>query len=664
MQGLIKHIVLNALLASFVHLDAKADTTNQISLLKLARQNFTNDLSEAEIKMFLATASGEMANCQLTKEEKIIGSNDYDISQSNQWSTNRVIRADRLAWLCTDAEAAKLVNYRGIQINGAAIDGILDLERATLTFALIVRRSVFDSDIIIRQAHLQMLDLTGSQIEGLRADGLKVDSNVILRNKFKANGEIRLVNAIIGGNLDFNNSTLDITKARTGTAINAETAEIDGSVFLNKKFVAIGEVTFQGATIGHNFNCEGGSFMNPADVAINATKAKIEGDVLMRVAFFAEGAVLLGDSTIGHDMDCSFGSFKHPFATALSVSGSKINGSLFMDTDFRAEGTVYLDHAEIGDTLDCGGQYSKADNGVPALPTYAINAIAIKVGGSCAFSPSLGSEGNIDFTGASIGSYLYLRNLEGLKTIHLNLISVKTGILADKIESWPSPGNLLLDGFTYERIDNNSPSDAESRIRWLRLQPTNNVFTQPYEQLARIFTSMGHQDDATEVMVAKNHDYANTLHWSKYSQWAQCFWYKIFGRFIGYGYKTWRAFGLSIVFIITGNFIFHFARRRNLILPMDEKDCSFDMRGNPHLSANYPAFSNFIYSLEMFVPLVKLGMDDNWRPYANRWTKIRIGRRWFNITGKMVRWYLWLHILAGWVLTTLWVGGLTGLVKT
>ncbi len=29
-----------------------------------------------------------------------------------------------------------------------------------------------------------------------------------------------------------------------------------------------------------------------------------------------------------------------------------------------------------------------------------------------------------------------------------------------------------------------------------------------------------------------------------------------------------------------------------------------------------------------------------------------------------LRWYLWCHIIAGWVLTTLWVGGLMGLLKT
>jgi hypothetical protein len=33
-------------------------------------------------------------------------------------------------------------------------------------------------------------------------------------------------------------------------------------------------------------------------------------------------------------------------------------------------------------------------------------------------------------------------------------------------------------------------------------------------------------------------------------------------------------------------------------------------------------------------------------------------------SGAVLRWYFWIHIIAGWVLTTLWVGGLTGLLKT
>ncbi len=66
----------------------------------------------------------------------------------------------------------------------------------------------------------------------------------------------------------------------------------------------------------------------------------------------------------------------------------------------------------------------------------------------------------------------------------------------------------------------------------------------------------------------------------------------------------------------------------------------------------------------MFVPLVKLGLGDCWRPYDGRETPLQFLGKTLSVKGKWVRWYLMLHVAAGWLLTTLWIGALTGLVKT
>jgi hypothetical protein len=107
----------------------------------------------------------------------------------------------------------------------------------------------------------------------------------------------------------------------------------------------------------------------------------------------------------------------------------------------------------------------------------------------------------------------------------------------------------------------------------------------------------------------------------------------------------------------------------------------------------YPNFNAFIFSLEHFVPLVKMGVAEYWMPNANRGKKIHglrqlllmwvvkwgFGksngkyrfRKWNrslkfspSTRGASLRNYLWCHICLGWALTTLWVGGLTGLIKT
>jgi hypothetical protein len=81
------------------------------------------------------------------------------------------------------------------------------------------------------------------------------------------------------------------------------------------------------------------------------------------------------------------------------------------------------------------------------------------------------------------------------------------------------------------------------------------------------------------------------------------------------------------------------------------------------LAENYPEFNAVIYSLEMFTPLVKLAMGDYWLPNAKRGTQHQFMKIKLPKSGSLLRGYLWCHILAGWILSTLWVAGLTGLVK-
>ena len=85
----------------------------------------------------------------------------------------------------------------------------------------------------------------------------------------------------------------------------------------------------------------------------------------------------------------------------------------------------------------------------------------------------------------------------------------------------------------------------------------------------------------------------------------------------------------------------------------------------PPVSAlfGYPRFNSIIYSAEMFVPPVKFYQAEYWLPNANRGSLVLpcgcVTLTW----GGALRGYLWFHIAAGWFLTTIWVAGLTGVIK-
>ena len=225
----------------------------------------------------------------------------------------------------------------------------------------------------------------------------------------------------------------------------------------------------------------------------------------------------------------------------------------------------------------------------------------------------------------------------------LDLRSAKIGTLWDEKKSWPKKGNLYLHGLVYDSLDDMAPKDAKSRIEWLRLNGGKEFSPQPYEQLAEVLKRSGHEEDAKEVLIAKNEDYAKL---DTELSMAQKFWYKILGPMIGYGYRPLKAFLPILIIIVLGWVLFWSGYQKGVISPMAE---------------DHPVFQPLVYSIDMFLPVVNLYQGNYWLPDASK--------VWFECKSvKISSWwllgYLRIHIMAGWVLTTLLLGGLTGLIRT
>jgi len=179
------------------------------------------------------------------------------------------------------------------------------------------------------------------------------------------------------------------------------------------------------------------------------------------------------------------------------------------------------------------------------------------------------------------------------------------------------------------------------------------------------YCKMGLQDEAITVMIAKNYDHG--LHPLRFKE---AVWHGVVGPFIGFGYNPWKVFYFSLVVILIGYLLFRAGREGAIMTPT--KSEAYDK--NHQLSQLYPKFNAFVYSLKTFVPLLKLWMSDCWAPNANyaikfgiltiRLPRLRAFRFPIPINGPRLRVYLWCHAILGWILTTLWVGGLTGLSKT
>lgn len=70
-----------------------------------------------------------------------------------------------------------------------------------------------------------------------------------------------------------------------------------------------------------------------------------------------------------------------------------------------------------------------------------------------------------------------------------------------------------------------------------------------------------------------------------------------------------------------------------------------------------------LYSLDVFLPFVNLHQEHYWWPDATVTGECALLGRDITIRGWALRYYLWLQIIAGWLLSAIFVAGVTGLIR-
>jgi hypothetical protein len=195
-------------------------------------------------------------------------------------------------------------------------------------------------------------------------------------------------------------------------------------------------------------------------------------------------------------------------------------------------------------------------------------------------------------------------------------------VLRDERASWPA--SIRLDGFTYERIYRSSPTTADERLVWLRSDDLR-FSPQPYKNLARVLKGMGYEDEARKILVAMHADdqLTNRLTWVDRAKT------RILGITIGYGYQPSLAGLWMLVFVALGAVIFHQEHRKGGIT-----------------TTGPSKFNALVFSIDSFLPIIDLKESDAWSPRSTT-----------------ARAYLWIHMAAGWVLSTLFAVGLSGLIR-
>ena len=215
----------------------------------------------------------------------------------------------------------------------------------------------------------------------------------------------------------------------------------------------------------------------------------------------------------------------------------------------------------------------------------------------------------------------------------LDLLSARFRVLADNPAVLPdSVTRLNLDGLVYEQIAPDSPRDVATRLQWLGRQ-TPGYHPQPFDQLATVYRDNGQDHEATKVLIEKRRRRRDTLA----GGWRRCGdWFLDFS--IRYGWQPWRPLALGLAFLLSGFGLVSGADAVGLIVGLSEMSAPY-----------FP----FIHALDVALPIVDLGIESRWTiDTAN-------GGRF----AWLVMASLWTLKLVGWVVVTLALASVTGIVK-
>ncbi|MBV8771224.1 MAG: hypothetical protein JO166_02670 [Deltaproteobacteria bacterium] len=424
---------------------------------------------------------------------------------------------------------------------------------------------------------------------------------------------------------------------------------------------------------------EASKLVHPSGVGLAA--ARIVGKLDLSYLEVVHPLTLL-DCSIPEGIDFSYAQvnsidLRRSWTGTIDGDQSLVHGDL--DLWLGRYDSISLFRAQIGGNLDLRSSHLVGDP-----PLFAVQAT---INGDIVLHEGVTTGGLIDlslirigqslsvndaqFTGdkknglnadrAIIGGTLYWVGISKTPNTVLDLSDAHATSLWDDEQSWPSPGHLYLDGFVYDGFAG-GPADGVSRLRWLRLQPVAlQAEPEPYRQLAQVLRHDGREEGAVQAQIARENARAR-YGGTTIPSWL---WLETLRVTIGYGYRPLRALWWILGFVLLGALLFRWGYRAGLITPTEESayHAFLASRVPPR---HYPPFSSFVYSLENFLPVVDLHQGAYWRPNPHHRPNHRTREyKWVEdtILARLLRCYLWIHILAGWTITPLLFAGLAGLLR-
>ncbi len=554
---------------------------------------------------------------------------------------------------------------------------------AQITGPLVLRRCRAHGEVRLQRANLK---------SGLRADQLRIDGNNagLYADSVQIGGDVQLADAAIAGPVRFENArisggisapalsiqaaaegfvgaglevaqSVEITSAKLLGPLNLEGAAI-GKRFLSEHIEIDGGETaikadilrvggnwlIAGARLVGGLRCPGarsggqlratGIKIFGSDNAIRADGAHIEGGVFLSRGVIV-GAVRFHAAVIGNQFRLSGATIKVDQGAALMAPGATLRRDSELNAGFQTIGGVVLDQAHIHGTLDLTASHIRSGAVVQAGSHPGGMTAYKRRSGAPAGSRPDPNDLALSCVDATIDRVEMPARADERPRGIVDLSRAKVGAYVDWAATWPpvaatrsaeaAPEHIVLDGFTYEHMENPAGvalaagdrqrvRAGQNRLTWLLGQSTDDtglrLRPQAWVYLSQQLARQGLDRDARTITVARRRR-ERASRWSTVSgRWESRFldWFAL------YGFNPWRtvAWMIATVLLFAGVWAWAAAdcRARGCFDEGVFVVAKRDSYSAVDFEARYPAFHPLAYSFDVFVPFVDFGYEDHWRP--------------------------------------------------
>jgi len=255
------------------------------------------------------------------------------------------IQAAFIADLCSGRPEAT-IHPRGVRVKNACLDGLLDLDGATVANPLYLIDSKIPNGVTIQDAVIRTFVLEGSSVGSIA--GRRVTVGGLLNLNRCSLGSVALHDARIQGSVAAEGARLRSTE-EFGFA--ADRIAVTGSLFLRKGFRCSSGITLVDCEIGGSLDLTESALRRPGKAVIRGYRASIGGGALFSHARI-RGEIQLGAAHIGGSMEFVGSRLRNPRGRTLNLEGVRTGVAILFWQGFMSCGQIRLAFADVGGNVE------------------------------------------------------------------------------------------------------------------------------------------------------------------------------------------------------------------------------------------------------------------------------------------------------------------------